>query len=87
MEKEQKTELVSKFALRKGDTGSTEVQVALLTEQINNLTTHMVANKHDYQAQRSLLLAAGKRRRFLSHLSKEDVVRYHSLIKRLGLRK
>ena len=87
MDKEKKTEIVSKFKLRKGDTGSTEVQVALLTERINRLTEHMTANRHDYHTQRGLLKLVGQRRRLLAYLSREDVGRYRSLIARLGLRK
>ena len=87
MEKEQKTEIVKKYQHRKGDTGSTEVQVALLTDRINQLTGHMVANRHDYATQRGLLKLVMQRRRLLSYLSKEDVGRYHTLIKSLGLRK
>ena len=87
MEKEKKTTIVSDFGLHKGDTGSTEVQVALLTERINQLTTHMIANKHDYHTQRGLLKLVGKRRRLLSYLSKENVERYNKLIASLGLRK
>ena len=87
MEKEKKKEIVDKFELHKGDTGSTEVQVALLTERINQLTGHMVANKHDYHSERGLLKLVGQRRRLLAYLSKEDTDRYHNLITRLGLRK
>ena len=87
MDKGKKTDIINKFELHKGDTGSTEVQVALLTERINQLTGHMVANRHDYHSQRGLLKLVGQRRRLLAYLSREDVSRYHSLIKRLGLRK
>ena len=87
MDKEKKKDTISNFRLREGDTGSIEVQVALLTERINQLTTHMMANRHDYHSQRGLLKLVGQRRRLLAYLSKEDVGRYHSLIKRLGLRK
>ena len=87
MEKEQKTEIVNKFELHKGDTGSTEVQVALLTERINQLTGHMAANRHDYHTQRGLLKLVGQRRRLLAYLRREDVDRYRNLIARLGLRK
>ena len=87
MDKEKKTDTMSKFELHKGDTGSTEVQVALLTERINQLTSHMAANRHDYHSQRGLLKLVGQRRRLLAYLSREDVSRYHSLISRLGLRK
>ncbi|MFC1934169.1 30S ribosomal protein S15 [Chloroflexota bacterium] len=87
MRKVEKTQIIEKFALQEGDTGSTEVQVALLTERINQLTGHMVANKHDYHTQRGLIMLVGKRRRLLAYLSREDVDRYNNLIKRLGLRK
>ena len=87
MDKEKKTEIISEFKSRKGDTGSTEVQVALLTERINQLTEHMTANRHDYHTQRGLLKLVGHRRRLLAYLSREDVDRYRSLITRLGLRK
>jgi small subunit ribosomal protein S15 len=87
LDKEKKTGLISKFGRRKKDTGSTEVQVALLTERINQLTQHMTANRHDYHSQRGLLKLVGQRRRLLAYLSKEDVGRYRSLIATLGLRK
>lgn len=87
MNKERKKEIISEFQAREGDTGSTEVQVALLTDRINQLTTHMVANRHDYHSQRGLLQLVGQRRRLLAYLSREDVGRYNNLIKRLGLRK
>ena len=87
MEKEKKTDVISNFQLHEGDTGSTEVQVALLTERINQLTGHMAANRHDYHTQRGLLQLVGQRKRLLEYLTKEDVSRYNQLIKRLGLRK
>ena len=87
MDKEKKRDVVTRFQHREGDTGSTEVQVALLTERINELTGHMAANRHDYHTQRGLLKLVGQRRRLLSYLSREDVSRYNNLIKRLGLRK
>ena len=87
MDKTKKTETVEKFAHHQGDTGSTEVQVALLTERINELTGHMVANRHDYHTQRSLIKLVGRRRRLLAYLIREDVDRYRNLIKQLGLRK
>ena len=87
MDKEKKTGIITKFNLHKGDTGSTEVQVALLTERINQLTEHMKDNRHDYHTERGLLKLVGQRRRLLSYLSKEDVDRYQRLITRLGLRK
>ncbi|MDH5695637.1 MAG: 30S ribosomal protein S15 [Dehalococcoidia bacterium] len=87
LDKEKETEIINKFGLREGDTGSTEVQVALLTERINQLTGHMMANRHDYHSQRGLLKLVGQRRRLLAYLSREDVGRYRSLIASLGLRK
>ncbi len=87
MDKEKKMETISKYQLREGDTGSTEVQVALLTERIKQLTNHMTANRHDYHTQRGLLKLVGHRRRLLNYLNKEDVGRYKKLIKNLGLRK
>jgi len=87
LDKGKKQDIINKFELHKGDTGSTEVQVALLTERINELTGHMMANRHDYGSQRGLLKLVVQRRRLLSYLSKEDVDRYHKLISSLGLRK
>lgn len=87
MDKEKKTEIISNYQLREKDTGSTGVQVAILTERIKELTNHMAANRHDYHTQRGLLKLVGQRRRLLNYLSKEDVGRYNKLIKSLGLRK
>jgi len=87
LDKVKKTEIIEKFARQKGDTGSTEVQVALLTERINQLTGHMVTNRHDFHTQRGLIKLVGKRRRLLAYLMNEDVQRYRALIKQLGLRK
>ena len=87
MDKEKKQKIVGEFERHEGDAGSTEVQVALLTERINELTKHMVANKHDYHSQRGLLKLVGQRRRLLNYLSREDVERYNKLIAKLGLRK
>ena len=87
MDKEKKGSIIGNFQHGEGDTGSTEVQVALLTERINRLTEHMIANRHDYHTQRGLLKLVGQRRRLLAYLSREDVDRYRSLIARLGLRK
>lgn len=87
MDKEKGKDIIDKFKLHKGDTGSTEVQIALLTDRINQLTEHMAANRHDYSSQRGLLKLVGRRRRLLAYLSKEDVNRYQGLITKLGLRK
>lgn len=87
MNKEKKRDIIGNFQHAEGDTGSTEVQIALLTERINQLTGHMAANRHDYHTQRGLLKLVGQRRRLLAYLSREDVSRYNNLIKKLGLRK
>ena len=82
---EQQT-IISEYATHEGDTGSPEVQVALLTARINNLTVHMKQHKHDYHSDRGLLLMVGERRRMLEYLRDKDINRYRSLIERLGLR-
>ena len=87
MDKAKKTETITAYRAKEGDTGSTEVQVALLTDRINQLTTHMAANRKDFHTQRGLLKLVGQRRRLLAYLSREDVDRYNALIKKLGLRK
>ena len=87
MDKVKKTEIIGKFARSEGDTGSVEVQVALLTGRIKQLAGHMAANRHDYHTQRSLIKMVGCRRRLLAYLSRENVGRYNHLIKQLGLRK
>jgi len=87
LEKTKKKEIVEKYALHEGDTGSTEVQVAILTERINELTGHMAANRHDFHTQHGLIKLVGKRRRLLAYLMREDVGRYRKLIKQLKLRK
>lgn len=87
MIKAQKTQLLETFKTKEGDTGSTEVQVALLTTRIKQLTSHMTSNKHDFNTQRALLILVGQRRRLLKYLSKENAARYNALIAKLGLRK
>ncbi len=87
MDKDRKTDIISNYQNKDGDTGSTEVQVALLTERIKQLTNHMTENRHDYHTQRGLLKLVGQRRRLLNYLNREDVGKYNKLIKRLGLRK
>ena len=87
MDKEKRQEIIDNFKFREGDTGSTEVQVALLTGRITQLTSHMAANRHDYHSERGLLKLIGQRKRLLGYLSKEDVERYRSLIAKLGLRR
>ncbi|MFC1897652.1 30S ribosomal protein S15 [Chloroflexota bacterium] len=87
MDKEEKTDIITKFAQKEGDTGSADIQIALLTERINQLTGHMAANRHDYSSQRGLLKLVGQRRSLLTYLSKQDTGRYNKLIAELGLRK
>ncbi len=87
MIKAQKTSIIESFRRKEGDTGSTEIQIALLTERINQLTRHMATSKHDFNTQRGLLKLVGQRRRLLNYLSKEDVDRYHKVIGKLNLRK
>lgn len=84
---ERKAELIQSFATHTGDTGSPEVQVAILTDRIKYLTEHLKANKHDYHTRRGLLKLVGQRRRLLRYLNNKDVNRYRELIARLGLRK
>jgi small subunit ribosomal protein S15 len=87
MEKDRKQALISDFRLKEGDSGSPEVQVALLTERINTLTEHMKVQRHDYHSLRGLLMMVGQRQRLLKYLNRVDPQRYRSLISRLGLRK
>jgi small subunit ribosomal protein S15 len=87
MEKEKKGAIINQFQLREGDSGSTEIQVALLTERINELTEHLKVHAHDHHSRRGLLKLVGQRRRLLQYLNKRDVNRYRQLIARLGLRK
>ncbi len=84
---ERKTELISQFAHQAGDTGSPEVQVAILTERIKNLTEHLQTHKKDFHSRRGLLLMVGQRRRLLDYLKRKKVERYESLIKELGIRR
>jgi small subunit ribosomal protein S15 len=87
LDKEKKQEIMTKFGRVKNDTGSPEVQVALLTERIQGLTVHAAAQKKDFATKRGLLKLVVQRRRLLSYLSKTDADRYNKLIKGLGLRK
>ena len=82
-----KSEIVAKFQRAEGDTGSPEVQVALLTARINHLTEHLRSNKHDFGTQRALLRLVGKRRQLLEYLKEVDIERYRAIIKTLNLRK
>ncbi len=87
LSKDTKSSIVSEFKRSKNDTGSVEVQVALLTERINKLTEHMKEHKHDYHTNRGLLQMVGKRKSLLDYLKREDVQRYRELITKLNLRK
>ena len=83
----KKTEIINNFATHPGDTGSPEVQIAVLTERIKDLTGHLQDHKHDHHSRRGLLLLVGQRRRLLGYLQKVDIGRYRALIERLGLRR
>ena len=85
--KEAKQDLIAKHGRSESDTGSPEVQVAMLTERINQLTEHLRTHKHDHYSRRGLLKLVGRRRRFLNYVQKKDVARYRVLIERLGLRR
>ena len=87
MDKTAKDTIVEEYRAREGDTGSTEVQVALLTTRIKELTEHLRLHKHDEASRRGLLRQVGHRRRLLQYLNREDVGRYRSLIAKLGLRR
>ena len=87
LKREVKDKIIKDYAIKKGDTGSVEVQVALLTEEINILTDHLKTNIHDYHSKRGLLVKVGKRKSLLEYLKKTDINRYRELIKKLGLRK
>ena len=84
---DKKAELIAKFGDSPNDTGKTEVQVALLTERINYLTEHLRSHKKDHHSRRGLLMLVGQRRRLLDYLQRDDLERYRSLIKELGLRR
>jgi small subunit ribosomal protein S15 len=84
---DRKKTILAEYAVKKGDTGSPEVQVALITEQINHLTEHLKVHKKDFTSRRGLLMMVGQRARLLKYLQSTDQARYQSLIKRLGIRK
>ena len=87
LQQAHKDEIISGFRIHETDTGSPEVQIALLTERINGLTDHLRQHKHDHHSRRGLLKLVGRRRRLLAYLSEKDVDRYRATIARLGLRK
>ncbi|MCC2661922.1 MAG: ribosomal protein [Arthrobacter sp.] len=82
-----KQSIIKEYATSEGDTGSPEVQIAVLTQRIKDLTEHMKEHKHDFHTQRGLLAMVGRRKRMLTYLKKTDIARYRSLIERLGLRR
>lgn len=86
MEKEKKQEIIKKFARNEKDTGSTEVQIALLTERINHLTDHLKQNPQDNHSRRGLLKLVGQRKGLLNYLEREDITKYRELKKTLGIR-
>ena len=82
-----KKKIIDEYATTEGDTGSPEVQVAILTKRISHLTEHLKEHKHDHHSRRGLLLLVGRRRRLLKYLAKKDINRYRALIEKLGLRR
>ncbi len=87
MTKEEKNAIIAEYAVHEGDTGSPEVQIAVLTKRINDLTEHLKIYKKDNHSRRGLLKMVGRRRNLLAYLKKVDIERYRTLVKRLGLRK
>ena len=87
MAEANKSQVIAEYARSEGDTGSPEVQVAILTARINQLTEHLKQHKHDHHSRRGLLLLVGRRRRLLQYLAKKDIERYRALIERLGIRR
>lgn len=87
LQKAEKTDIITSYETHSGDTGSPEVQIALLTERINHLVEHLKMHKHDNHSRRGLLKLVGRRRRMLAYLSQKDVERYRVVIGKLGIRK
>ena len=87
LSKDEKAKIIKEFAKNEKDTGSCEVQIAILTKEINDLTEHLKVHTHDYHSRRGLLKKIGQRRSMLQYLAKNDISRYRELIKKLGLRK
>ena len=87
LEADVKKAIIEEYATHPGDTGSPEVQVAMLTQRIKDLTEHLKEHKHDHHSRRGLLLLVGRRRRLLNYLAKKDINRYRALIEKLGLRR
>lgn len=87
MDKAKKDEIIAKYARHEGDTGSPEVQIALLTERINHLNSHLKLHNKDFHSRRGLLMMVGRRRGLLNYLASQDIERYRDIIKKLELRK
>ena len=87
MDKEVKQQIIEAYKIHEGDTGSPEVQIAVLTHRINQLTEHLKVNKKDFHSHRGLLRMVGHRRSLLNYLQKKDIARYRAIIEKLGLRK
>ena len=87
MTKEEKLAIIEEYAVHEGDTGSPEVQIALLTSRINSLTEHLKKNNNDHHSRRGMLKMVGKRRNLLGYLQKKDIERYRAIIEKLGIRK
>ncbi|MBR3049255.1 MAG: 30S ribosomal protein S15 [Bacilli bacterium] len=87
LSKDEKAKIIKEFAKSKNDTGSTEVQIAILTKEINDLTEHLKVHIHDYHSRRGLLKKVGQRKNLLKYLAKKDIQSYREVIKKLGLRK
>ena len=87
MEKEKKNQIIDEFKRHDGDTGSSEVQIALLTERINHLNQHLLSHKQDNHSRRGLLKMVGKRRGLLDYLKEKDIMRYRAIVEALNLRK
>ena len=87
LDADAKKKVMTEFGTAEGDTGSPEVQIALLTRRINDLTEHLKMHKHDHHSRRGLLLLVGQRRRLLQYLTKKDINRYRAIIERLGIRR
>ena len=87
IQKEKKTQVIAEYATHEGDTGSPEVQIALLTKRINDLTEHLKTHKKDHHSRRGLLKMVGQRRNLLNYLTKVDIERYRAIIAKLGIRK
>lgn len=87
MQKDEKQSIIEEYKIHEGDTGSPEVQIAILTHRINTLTEHLKTNKNDHHSRRGLLKMVGHRRNLLNYLMKKDITRYRAIIEKLGIRK